>query len=96
MRAKDLALAIAEQDYGVADMDDEGCRDGGRPGVRYKDDLRSGGSERSSSWASSREALEAAVAIGRQTRLQHGSALDTIKKMPDLVAESKKRSMRIW
>ena len=89
-KAAALALDIAEKDYGVADIQADG-KEGGTPKVRFKD-----GAGGASSWGTSGGALEQAVALGRQTRLQHGSSLDIIKGMPDLIAESKKRSTRIW
>lgn len=90
-RATDLALDIAERDYHVSDIQADGKPEG-RPKVRYKD-VQSGGS---SSWGMHSEALSQAVTLGRQTRLQHGSGLDIIKGMPDLIEASKKRSMRVW
>lgn len=90
-RAVKLAEDIASNDYGAADFKAEG-RPEGRAQVRYKDQP----AESSSSWGVHSEALATAVSLGRQTRLQHGSGLDVIKTMPDLIAESKKRSMRVW
>lgn len=90
-KATDLALDIAAKDYGVADIQADGKPEG-RPKVRYRD-VQAGGS---SSWGMHSEALSQAVTLGRQNRLQHGSGLDIIKGMPDLIAESKKRSARIW
>ena len=87
-RATDLALDIAEKDYGVADI--KGNKEG-PPTVRYKDTGPS-----TSSWGVHSEALSQAVALGRQTRLQHGSSLDVIKAMPDPIEASKRRSARIW
>lgn len=89
-RATAMALDIAEKDYGVADIQADG-RPGGVPKVRYRD--QSGGT---SSWGAANAALSQAVALGRETRLKHGSSLDIIKGMPDLIAESKKRSARVW
>jgi hypothetical protein len=94
-RARAVALAedIAANDYGVADMQMQ-RKEGSTPKVRYKDDNRSAGS---SAWGGiNPEALEAAVAQGRATRVQHGSALDTIKNMPDYIANSKKLSVKVW
>jgi hypothetical protein len=92
-----LAEDIAAKDYGIADMQMQ-RKEGSTPKVRYKDDTRSkisGGG--SSGWGGvNPEALEAAVAQGRSTRLQHGSALDTIKNMPDYIANSKKLSVKVW
>ena len=89
-KAVDLALDIAAKDYGVADIQADG-RPEGKPKVRYKD-VQAGGS---SSWGMHSEALSQAVTLGRQTRLQQGSGLDIIRGMPDLIAESKKRSVRV-
>lgn len=90
-RATDLALDIAAKDFHVSDIQADGKPEG-RPKVRYKD-VQAGGS---SSWGMHSEALSQAVTLGRQTRLQHGSGLDIIKTLPDLIQESKKRSMRVW
>lgn len=90
-KAVATALDIAEKDYGVADIQADGKLEG-RPKVRFKD--RPADSQ--SSWGMHSEALATAVSLGRQTRLQHGSGLDVIKTMPDLIAESKKRSMKVW
>lgn len=89
-RAADLALDIAEKDYGVADIQIDGKAEG-TPKVRYKDQ-----SPNPSTWGVPNAALEQAVAVGRQTRLQHGSALDVIKTMPDLIELSKRRSAKVW
>lgn len=91
-KATDLALDIAERDYGVADLHSPN-REGEHPKVRYKDMTPA---ENASSWGVHSEALATAASLGRQTRLQHGSGLDVIKTMPDLIAESKKRSMKVW
>jgi hypothetical protein len=89
-KAVKMAETIAEQDMGVADMTIQG-KEGVRNKVRYKDQ-----SANSTNWGATQEALQSAIAAGRETRLQHGSGLDIIKSMPDLVAESKKRCMRVW
>lgn len=91
-RAVKLAETIAAEDYGVANMQ-VGNREGDRNKVRYKDqwgNLAAGG------WVNPQGMLESAVAAGRQVRQQHGSSLDIIKQMPDLIANSKKMSGRIW
>lgn len=89
-KATDLALDIASNDYGVADIQADGKPEG-RPKVRFKDQTST-----PSSWGVHSEALATAVSLGRQTRLQHGSGLDIIKGMPDLIQASKRRSMRVW
>lgn len=91
-RAVEMALDIASKDYGVADIQADG-KQGGTPKVRYKDAIAA---HDRSSWGMHAEALQSAVSLGRQTRLQHGNGLDIIKGMPDLIAASKKRSARIW
>ena len=96
-RAVALAQDIAEKDYNVADMKVEG-KQGGKPTVRYKDQTGIA----PSSWTSPHGMLEQAIAIGRQTRLQHGSGLDVLQHalktgaQPDLIAESKKRLIKVW
>jgi hypothetical protein len=53
-------------------------------------------------WGFASEALEAAVAIGRQSRLTYGSGLDVLHDnltsgaQPDLIELSKRRSPRVW
>jgi hypothetical protein len=89
-RAVKLAEQIAERDYNVADMNVEG-HEGVRNKVRYKDT----NPDSASNWGAAGAAMEQAVAIGRQTRLQHGSSLDIIKEMPDLIKLSKERSFPV-
>lgn len=92
-RAVALAESIAEKDYGVADMHIEGY-EGVRNKVTYKDQKPT---VNASQWTSNREAIEAAAAIGRATRLAHGSGLDILQKalktgdQPDLIENSKRR-----
>jgi hypothetical protein len=95
-RARAVALAedIAANDYGVADIN-LSRREGIAPKVRYKDDNR--GTHSNSNWGGvNPEALESALALGRQTRREHGSSLDIIKTMPDYIANSKKLSIKVW
>lgn len=96
-RAADMALEIAEKDYGVADISvDRG--EGVAPKVRYRSS-----DAPPSSWGTSFDALQSAVAIGRQTRQQYGgSGLDILQAnlksgvQPDLIELSKKRSTRVF
>ena len=90
-----LAEDIAERDYHVSDMTGVASttREGDRQKVRYKDQ---GPKTNSAAWTDGREAIEAAIATGRDTRLKYGSSLDAIKEMPDLIEISKRRSARIW
>lgn len=102
-RAGDLALQIAEEDYGVADLKSDG-REGGKPKVRYKDDARP--QERMpAEWQSgNNEWLQGQVAIGKAQRLANGGAtgLDVLKaglksgEIPDLIENSKRKSARVW
>jgi hypothetical protein len=105
-RAVAIAQDIAEKDYQVANIHAEG-RQGGRPKVTYKDSTPG---VAPSTWTGpnaktmqlGQEALETAIAIGRQTRLKHGNGLDILKHtlesgaQPDLIEMSKKKSARIW
>ena len=98
-RAARLAEEIAATDYNVADMTGVASttREGDVQKVRYKDSPAGGlRSSNSDVWGASREALESAIASGRETRLKYGSSLDAIKDMPDLIEASKRKSMRIW
>ena len=94
-RARAVALAedIASNDYGVADIN-MARRQGDKAKFRLKDDNRKSGG---GGWGSvNPEALESAIAMGRQTRLEHGSALDTIKNLPNYIENSKKLSIKVW
>jgi putative FmdB family regulatory protein len=107
VRSKAVALAekIAAEDYNVANIQTTG-KEGLRPKVRYKDE----GSVTPSAWTGpsaqqyqmNKEALETAVRLGRETRLKYGSGLDVLQNalktgaQPDLIANSKKISPRIW
>lgn len=100
-RAKAVKLAeqIAEQDYGVADFKAEG-RQGGGASPRYKDQRI----DNPSNWINltANGQFAQAMAAGRQTRKQFGDGLDVLQHnlktgvQPDLIALSKKRSMRVW
>lgn len=98
-RARDMALTIAHEDYGVADITTDHRRDS-VPKVRFKDQ---GTPAQASTWGAAGAMLEHAVAIGRQTRLQNGgSGLDVLQRalatgeQPDLIEASKRRAMKIW
>lgn len=98
-KAADLALTIAHEDYGVADIEVDHRRDS-VPKVRFKDQGTPG---QASTWGAAGAMLEQAVAIGRQTRLQNGgSGLDVLQRalatgeQPDLIEASKRRAMRVW
>jgi predicted nucleic acid-binding Zn ribbon protein len=97
-RATDLAQAIAREDYGVADMQRD-HRLESVPKIRYRDQ---GTALQAAAWGATGGMLEQAVAIGRETRLRHGSGLDILQNalksgdQPDLIENSKRRSMRVW
>jgi hypothetical protein len=99
VRAHDIAADIAANDYHVADMQRE-HRYEGTPKVRYKDQTAPAAK---SAWGGVPPgALEAAVAAGREMRLQFGSGLDVLQTNirngtePDLIANSKKLCTRVW
>jgi len=96
-RATDLAQKIATEDYGVADIQIDGKGQGEVPKVRYQDQPTN---LPSAAWEANREMLEGAIAIGRESRLRYGSGLDVLQAglasgaQPDLIAASKRRSIR--
>jgi len=97
-RAAAIAEDIAANDYNVADIQTDG-KEGGTAKVRYKDQTN----VLPSAWSvQASQMLESAVAIGRETRLKHGNGLDVLEAnlksgaQPDLIAESKKRAIRVW
>jgi hypothetical protein len=102
--ARKLAQTIANEDYHVADFQSD-RRVGGKPKVKYKDWRENAPSEWGANNGKALQAniLQQAFAIGRQTRAEMGGdGLDTLQRalkdgtQPDLIVESKKRSMRIW
>lgn len=90
-RAVKVAEDIAEKDYNVADMKIEGY-EGVRNKVRYRDQALAG----VGGWVNPAGMLQQAVQAGRKDRLQHGSSLDVIKTMPDMIENSKRLSAKIW
>lgn len=96
-KAVAMALDIAEKDYGVADIQADG-KPGGVPKTRYRDTTPAN----ASSWGMSSDVVSTAIALGRETRLKHGSGLDVLHAglksgdQPDLIALSKRRSARVW
>lgn len=98
-RAHAIAEDIVTSDYHAADFQREWRREG-TPAVRYKDQ---NSRTDASSWSGVNAALEQAVAIGRQTRTRYGgSGLDILQANlksgaePDLIANSKRKSIRVW
>lgn len=98
-RAHAIAEEIATSDYHAADFQRE-PRYEGTPAVRYQDQ---GARVAQSAWSGVQGALEQAVATGRQTRQMHGgTGLDILKANlasgaePDLIANSKRKSIKVW
>lgn len=98
-RAHDIAESIITSDYHAADFQREHRREG-TPSVRYKDQ---NSRAENSSWSGVSAALEQAVAIGRQTRARYGgNGLDILQANlksgaePDLIANSKRKSIKVW
>ena len=99
-KANAIAEDILENDYHVGNIHRD-RHEGAKPKVAYKDQTSTAAPP--SSWqAIGREAMENAIATGRQTRLNFGSGLDALQAnlksgaQPDLIEISKKRSARIW
>jgi hypothetical protein len=96
-KAEKMTEDILRNDYHVADLQRD-HRDQSTPKVRYQDQRP----QSNSTWGIAREALETAMAAGRQTRLKHGSGLDILQANlksgvePDLIEVSKRRAMRVW
>jgi len=94
-RAAKIAETIASEDMNVADFT---AKQGAPASVRYRD-----ASITPSSWIGGNATLEAAIASGRQDRLQYGgNGLDVLQNalrtgdQPDLIAAAKRRSMKVW
>jgi hypothetical protein len=100
-KAVALAETIASEDYHVADINHD-TRRGGTPKVRYRD--QSPASFTPSTWGTSGNMMDTAIAIGRQTRMENGgqSGLDVLQQalktgaQPDLIEASKRRAMKVW
>jgi hypothetical protein len=97
-KAEKITEDILEKDYHVGDIKRDERREA-TPAVRYKDQAPPANA---SHWVGSREALEGAVAAGRQSRLKYGSGLDVLQsnlksgEQPDLIEISRKRALRVW
>jgi hypothetical protein len=101
MRAHRLAEDIIANDYGVANVSFDN-REGVTPKVRYKDQSATA---LQSTWGGQvANALETAIAIGKQTRSESGGmdGLDMLKRnlasgaQPDLIDASKRRAIKVW
>lgn len=104
-KANQLAETIAHEDYGVADMQRD-YHEKSTPKVRYKDQGTPSQAAAASSWGAPGGLMQQAIAIGRQTRMDPKSGgmngVDMLQHMiktgeqPDLIANSKKLSAKIW
>jgi hypothetical protein len=98
-RAERLTEDILEKDYHVADLQRDQRPESTPARVRYAD--QSGPVGRSS-WGAIQADIAGAVRMGRRNRLHHGSGLDilhsNLKKgvERDLIADSKRRAMKVW
>jgi hypothetical protein len=96
-KAEKITQDILENDYGVTNVQ----RDKYEP-VPKVDYAGPHSKKANSTWGVAREALEAAVTAGRQTRIRHGTGLDILQANlksgaePDLIELSKRRAMRIY
>jgi hypothetical protein len=96
-KATATAEKIMAEDYGVADFR-AARREGERSQVRYRDES----AQSRSQWGANPEVISQAVALGRETRIRHGSGLDVLQAnlksgaQPDLIEVSKRRSMTVW
>jgi hypothetical protein len=101
MRAHRVVEDIIANDYGVADVKFDN-RQGGTPKVRYKDQSPT---QLQSTWGGQiSNALETAMAIGKQTRRESGGmdGLDMLKAnlasgaQPDLIEASRRKALKVW
>lgn len=103
-KAHAIAEDIMANDYNVANARFDN-RQGATPKVRYKDQT---GALPPAAWANAQAQLTQAIDIGRAHR-QHryesgpqGNGLDVLKaalasgEQPDLIANSKKRAIKVW
>jgi hypothetical protein len=104
-RARDLAEDIAHKDYNVADLQFRKNNEQSQATPhRLRDETpQTVAAATGSNWGVTGEALEQAVALGRQVRLNHGgSGLDMLQRalkdgtQPDLIEASKRRAMKVW
>jgi hypothetical protein len=100
-----MAEDIAEKDYNVADLQWRKNRDQSQATPhRLKDETpHSVGQATGSQWGVTGEALQQAIALGRETRIKHGgSGLDLLQQglkdgtQVDLIEASKRRAMKVW
>ena len=97
-KAARLAEKIAEEDYGVSNIDTTGSREGDVPKVTYKDSPQV--SIAPSGWGKvDQEGWARGLASGRRTRSELGGGgwIEGLKQAPDLIENSKRYKMgRGW
>jgi len=99
-RATTLAEDIAANDYHVADMQRD--RHDATPNVRYRDSNPSSWGKAADGSAITPQAMQHAMALGRQVRQRYGDGLDVLQANlksgaePDLIEISKRRSHKVW
>lgn len=99
-KAEKITEDILENDYHVSNIHRD-HRDGAIPKAEFKGPQATGAANRAH-WSMSREVLETAAAMGRQSRIKHGTGLDILQHNlktgaePDLIAISKRRAMKIY
>lgn len=104
-KARAVAEDIAAKDYGVADLQWRKDREVSQATPhRLRDETpQTIAAATGSQWGVTGEALQQAVALGRETRLKHGgSGLDMLQRalkdgtQPDLIEASKRRAIKVW
>lgn len=97
-RAAAITEGIMATDYNVANFTSD-RREGGQAKVRYKDQTE----VTPAVWQASRQMLEQAISIGKGNRREFGlDGLDILKRnlasgaQPDLIEQSKRRSIKVW
>lgn len=100
-KAVKIASKIAEEDYGVADMQLDGKEGHPAQRVRYKDSHNSPAAHLPSEWTADSGIMASAMARGREMRQKHGDGLDVLQNalktgaQPDLIEASKRRALRV-
>ena len=104
-KARAMAEDIAANDYNVANMEWRRNNEQSQATPhRLKDETpASVATATGSNWGVTGEALQQAVALGREVRLKHGgSGLDMLQNalkdgsQPDLIEASRRRAMNVW
>lgn len=103
-KARNITERIIAEDYNVADLKFDNRR-GGVPKVRFKDESPG---LKPAAWAQAQQTLQQAVELGRQQRHHRyadgpqGNALDVLQgalssgAQPDLIANSKRKAIKVW